>query len=91
MYSVFHTYLSSPLPQDYRRERWDGLLASVLLQLRECCQRVHAVKEHVALSLELSCLGQGVDAALRAAVAETALTSLCAAEVYRRVRNTRSF
>lgn len=63
---------------EYRREGWQGLLGPVLLQLRECAQRLSQVREHVALSLEISCLHSGVDRAQQAAVAETALAALCA-------------
>lgn len=61
----------------YRRERWEGPLASTLLLLRECRQHAHDLASHTQLSLEVSALGDGsLDGEQLAAMATAAVSVL---------------
>ncbi|PRW58338.1 hypothetical protein C2E21_2711 [Chlorella sorokiniana] len=61
----------------YRRERWEGPLASALLLLRECHQNTHNLAAHAELSLEVSALeGSALDPEQRSAMATAAAAVL---------------
>eukprot|EP00884_Botryococcus_braunii_P005388 jgi/Botrbrau1/14850/Bobra.0326s0004.1 len=60
----------------YRREGWEVPLAAVLMELRECAQRLNLVKDHATYSLELASLPQCLDAAQRTAIGQAAITAL---------------
>ncbi|KAK9825992.1 hypothetical protein WJX74_003805, partial [Apatococcus lobatus] len=60
----------------YRREKWDGPLAGLLVQVRECAVRLDRIQDQVQYGLELSCLHQTLLLPQREAAANSALQIL---------------